>query len=643
MKFRMKTGSIDDFRRDITNGYVIQHHYRDNKHSVENFIDTQYIIIDVDDSKIPMAEFIINMWVKPTLGVVTYSNDDSKRKYRFHLIFIFDEPFGIDDYKHIYDEIARVTNLTDTKDHCGRSTGQIMNGTYGTDKQYYVSYAIYKTEHFINDSTPYLQQLMSLTESQDVMPLFATIDDLLSYYDYSEEHFGYPRYYKRKNQGAPEDSKYPPKNSPEWAEMIARRNAKIQEAAYYRRSKFARSLYVQTIKNPEVRLHLESLEKDPNYNIAKYDDRFTEEQITNYLEQLQWLTRERILDLQDEINAVGYVGYLNNHKKDFNLIRETPTRYRVEYGFGITAPNHRKLFIRYKHNSETNEMDVNRFKDGEHRRIGLYTDVLYMVDIDRYASFEELVFNLIHRVTFYYDNSDHVLNTNCLIRKVLDALICIQEGKSRLKDQRLGGRLKASKIFALEHRVSCSTIIRVAFGILHFERIDTWYDPTLTPAENIKKQQEKNAVDIPSLKTMVRYAKSRGYKTTDHHKVINTIVEWYDVHKSVKENLAYAKQHNIHVSINTLYNFCKLYCVSTKGQSQLPEKIKEYFKSKFHALKKDEQSTSCNDFLDLKLPVGKWKLFTGKNPYLNNPLHPEWAARADWSDDQWQKHLNMAA
>lgn len=49
-----------------------------------------------------------------------------------------------------------------------------------------------------------------------------------------------------------------------------------------------------------------------------------------------------------------------------------------------------------------------------------------------------------------------------------------------------------------------------------------------------------------------------------------SIEEWYDISKSVKENLNYAKENNIKVSQKTLYRFCDRNGINTKGEKKEP-------------------------------------------------------------------------
>lgn len=51
-----------------------------------------------------------------------------------------------------------------------------------------------------------------------------------------------------------------------------------------------------------------------------------------------------------------------------------------------------------------------------------------------------------------------------------------------------------------------------------------------------------------------------------------SILAWYNVNKSVKENLNYAKENNIKVSRTTLYNFCDRNGINPKGNNKLKTK-----------------------------------------------------------------------
>lgn len=61
-----------------------------------------------------------------------------------------------------------------------------------------------------------------------------------------------------------------------------------------------------------------------------------------------------------------------------------------------------------------------------------------------------------------------------------------------------------------------------------------------------------------------------------------SIGEWYDVSKSVKDNLEYANENGIKVSQKTLYRFCERNGIDTKGENKeiIPTLRKESTKQK---------------------------------------------------------------
>lgn len=61
---------------------------------------------------------------------------------------------------------------------------------------------------------------------------------------------------------------------------------------------------------------------------------------------------------------------------------------------------------------------VLKYKDGERRRKRLYVDALMMRAIKPNATFLELLYNLVLRRKYFYDNSDKVLTNEVLIEDV---------------------------------------------------------------------------------------------------------------------------------------------------------------------------------------------------------------------------------
>ncbi len=131
MSWKRTTTSLTNFINYITAGYSYCHIYHGNRRVKNKFLYTQVVSIDVDDTDVDLYRFISGCTLKPTFAYETFSNGkDGKFSYR--LVFVFKEHLNSHQFVGMYDKLCRMTNLTDTKDHCGKVLTQLMNGTTKT-------------------------------------------------------------------------------------------------------------------------------------------------------------------------------------------------------------------------------------------------------------------------------------------------------------------------------------------------------------------------------------------------------------------------------------------------------------------------------------------------------------------------------
>ncbi|MCM1139317.1 MAG: hypothetical protein NC453_12175 [Muribaculum sp.] len=106
--------------------------------------------------------------------------------------------------------------------------------------------------------------------------------------------------------------------------------------------------------------------------------------------------------------------FLNFYSKIFKVTRWSKLYYN-EYGYTVTPEDHLSLWVRY--NVSGGKCGISRFRDGEKRRNRLFIDGCLIRKIKPDISFLELLFNLVHRVYYFYDNSDGVLSDYTIISK----------------------------------------------------------------------------------------------------------------------------------------------------------------------------------------------------------------------------------
>lgn len=131
MSWKRVPTSLSNFINSITAGYSYCHIYHGNRRIKSKFLYTQVVSIDVDDTNVELHRFISVCTLKPTFAYETFSNGKDG-KFSYCLVFVFKEHLNSHQFVEMYDKLCRMTNPTDTKDHCGKVLTQLMNGTTKT-------------------------------------------------------------------------------------------------------------------------------------------------------------------------------------------------------------------------------------------------------------------------------------------------------------------------------------------------------------------------------------------------------------------------------------------------------------------------------------------------------------------------------
>lgn len=147
MKFHKVVVNPSKFMEYIKYGYSYCHVYKNDHRSNSDFLYTYFVNIDVDDSKVSLADYLKKPYMKPTLAYTTYSNKKNGL-YSYRLIYCFSEKIDAQMYEPLYNSICSYVGLANTKDDCGRVLSQLMNGNSLPDMEYYLSNRIYKISDF---------------------------------------------------------------------------------------------------------------------------------------------------------------------------------------------------------------------------------------------------------------------------------------------------------------------------------------------------------------------------------------------------------------------------------------------------------------------------------------------------------------
>jgi len=383
------------------------------------------VSIDVDDATVDLLSFISTCTLKPTFAYETFSNG-VMGQYRYRLVYIISEPLNSKAYVQMYDKICLMTHLEATKDHCGKLTSQLMNGT---------------------NHSAYVFRSDIIYSSITDIPVDATFEDQKEFFKDSLIPVVDPV----------EDFNKEIKNKFDAASKSIFNNNNINNISHNNQKQYKSN--------------------DPKWNSC----------IGNFKHEIEMLEQ----DIDD---------FLKYHHQFLKLIRFSKLEYN-ESGYCVIPEDHLSLFVRYK--SMKGECMVDRFRDGEKRRNRLYIDGCIIRKIKPDINYLELLYNLAHRVRYYYDNSDGVLSAMLIARKAFDVMSAdVDSMEFKSLD---AGRVTTSKGYCALHNVSRRSWSRKALMLENYSSIQEWYDPEESVGVNLKRAKEKG-VKV-SLSTLKRYCK----------------------------------------------------------------------------------------------------------------------------------------
>ena len=242
-----------------------------------------------------------------------------------------------------------------------------------------------------------------------------------------------------------------------------------------------------------------------------------------------------------------------------DLVFQTPLVFNNQ-GYAFFPDNYYRLDARYDWSS--GKPHILKYKDGERRRVRLYVDALMIRAIRPNITFTELLYNLVFRRQYYYDNSDGVL-TNRLVIECTNAIMAMpaEEIETRIRSSK-HGIFSTDPIWCMLNNVTRRKHSRTVAKWLDYEKIGEWYDAGISVYENLRYAKQ-NRIKVCKT-TLIRFCKENGIKTNPKNKPID---EWYNKALSVKKNLEWEKRQGIKVSQARLYNFCRQHHINTKGHT----------------------------------------------------------------------------
>lgn len=134
LKYRKQEVTVSSFCELIKEGRSFCHCFDDDDEPFTNSTKTQYnfrytsyIAFDIDDSPLPMENYLTTLSYQPTIAYTTASNGIKGNRYR--LIYCFDSKIkGKEQYVSLFDTMQTECGIGELEDTCTRSTAQPIFG-----------------------------------------------------------------------------------------------------------------------------------------------------------------------------------------------------------------------------------------------------------------------------------------------------------------------------------------------------------------------------------------------------------------------------------------------------------------------------------------------------------------------------------
>ena len=212
MKLKVIETTASELLLFIRQGHSYVHIFKDNKRAKNNFLRTNVISVDMDDSTIPMKEQVTQLKFKPTFAYTSSSNGLPDKGFRFRLVYVFTDPIcSVLAFEELYHRICS-SNALDPKDNCAGRVSQLMNGNTKPNIEVYESGYLYRTTDFMsldeqdnlkqrinpkvqnetlelsnNNSLQYISNVQNWTDQPTEPTVISTTRKLLTKYGYGSD------------------------------------------------------------------------------------------------------------------------------------------------------------------------------------------------------------------------------------------------------------------------------------------------------------------------------------------------------------------------------------------------------------------------------------------------------------------------
>jgi len=266
---------------------------------------------------------------------------------------------------------------------------------------------------------------------------------------------------------------------------------------------------------------------------------------------VEWENADKIEMSKYLINAMeqnSYDDFMKYNRHKYSYIYRKETEEWIDELYQYVEDDYFSLFF----------YAGKKVQDGEKRRKKLFMRMCLRRVIDPEIDADTLLFCAYEDRERFFDNSDGVISIDCLVRNVGNAMkLTIEEIEEKYSEtlEYYRGQNKSGVIFKKgNYNLSERNIILKSE---RYNRIDVWYNVSLSVMENLKIAEEKN-IKV-SKNTLYRYCENRGINTSPLKQNYNLplILSLYDETLSLRKNVENMKNNGIKIGKDKLDSIIK--------------------------------------------------------------------------------------
>lgn len=183
--------------------------------------------------------------------------------------------------------------------------------------------------------------------------------------------------------------------------------------------------------------------------------------------------------------------------------------------------------------------------DGDHRRKKVFQRMCLRRLMEPKISIEKLIYNAVLDVLWFFDYSDGVFTYDFFCKNARNALLMsIPEIKSKFQREINFSQPKSGVIFK---KSTDRGVQQKVYKNLRWEKLDSAYDRTKSVKENLENLQKAGFEHI-SLSTLYRYCRDRGINTKVYKNTYKDIYDYIDPEKSEYNNICTLRSMNFKIT-----------------------------------------------------------------------------------------------